>query len=61
MDSWLTDRRLPFAMEWINSGLGVRFDAEFREEIEPVMQNPEEFTRYIEATSYFLDKAVNMD
>ena len=60
-DSWLSDVRIPFAMEWITSGMHVRFDPEFRAELDAALVSSERFTGFLEYQSYLYDRDVNMD
>jgi len=59
IDSWLESER-PEAMQWINSGLAVRFDEDFRSELDRARENDdfESFLRYYE---YQEERAANMD
>jgi hypothetical protein len=50
-----------FAMEWITSGLQVRFDPAFRAELAEAMESPERFSKYVEYNAYLEDLAANMD
>lgn len=61
IDAWLTDTRIQFAMEWITSGLHVRFDPAFRAEVVDAMESPERFSKYVEYTAYLDDRATNME
>ncbi|PYI69781.1 hypothetical protein CVV68_01345 [Arthrobacter livingstonensis] len=61
IDAWFTDDRMHFAMEWITSGLHVRFDPTFRTEVIEAMESPERFSKYVEYNAYLDDRAVNMD
>ncbi|MFJ2620097.1 hypothetical protein [Glutamicibacter sp. NPDC087344] len=61
IDAWFTDERMHFAMEWITSGLHVRFDPEFRAELVEAMESPERFSEYVEYTAYLDDRTANMD
>lgn len=60
-DAWLSDTRMRYAMEWITSGLQVRFDHAFRAELVDAMESPERFSKYVDYNAYLDDRAVNMD
>lgn len=61
IDAWLTNKRLYFAMQWITSGLHVRFDPAFRAELVEAMESPEQFSKYVDYNVYLDDRATNMD
>ncbi|WP_458117284.1 hypothetical protein [Arthrobacter sp. D2-10] len=60
-DAWLRDTRMRYAMEWITSGLQVRFDPIFRAELFDAMKSPERFSKYVDYNAYLDERAVNMD
>lgn len=59
LDEWLTSQ-MAAAFEWIRSGLAVRFDEEFRTEVEEA-QREGSFTDYLDHTAYRQDMLDNMD
>ena len=60
-DAWLRDTRMPFATEWITSGLHVRFDPAFRAEVVKAMKSPERFSKFVDYKSELETRAANMD
>jgi hypothetical protein len=60
-DAWLLDTRMPFATEWITSGLHVRFDSAFRTEVAKAMKSPERFSKFVDFHSELETRAANMD
>lgn len=60
-DAWLLDTRMPFATEWITSGLHVRFDPAFRAEVVKAMKSPERFSKFVDYKSELETRAANMD
>lgn len=60
-DTWLSEKRLPFAMEWITNGLQVRFDPVFRTELVKAMESPERFEQYAEYNAHLEERSINMD
>jgi hypothetical protein len=61
IDAWLAERRIPQAMEWIEAGLDVRFDAEFRQDAAEAMADPNLFTSFVDLHGYLWDRTANMD
>lgn len=61
LDAWLSDKRMTFAMEWITSGLDVRFDPVFRVELNKAMASSKRFSKFLDHKSELHDRAVNMD
>lgn len=61
LDSWLSGTHLRYAMEWITSGLQVRFDPAFRADLVKAMKSPERFSKYVDYSSHLEERAVNMD
>lgn len=59
IDRWL-ECELPDAMQWINSGLAVRFDEDFRQEAAAAIQAGR-FDRFVEMHEYRQDMIDNMD
>ncbi|KAA9108052.1 hypothetical protein [Microbacterium rhizomatis] len=49
------------ASAWIESGLDVRFDTDFRNLVDSLAGDPEKFRRYIDYGMYEVDQAANMD
>lgn len=60
IDDYLA-QTIPQATEWINSGLDVRFDAEFRTEVASCIRSDGDLVKLIEAQSYQEDMIANMD
>jgi hypothetical protein len=60
-DAWLSDKRMCFAMDWIDAGLDVRFDPAFRAELVEAMESPERFSSYLEYKEYRAALHMNMD
>ena len=59
LDEWMA-KRLWKADRWINSGLPVRFDAEFRADVQEA-STLDEFNRFVDLCGYQHDRAANMD
>ncbi len=59
IDRWL-ESELPQAMRWINSGLAVRFDEDFRQEAS-VAKRAGRFDDFVEMHEYRQDMIDNMD
>jgi hypothetical protein len=59
IDSWIKSE-LPEAMQWIDLGLDVRFDEEFRSLIDQAREE-NTFERFLEAYDYRMDMIINMD
>lgn len=60
MDAWL-ERAMPHAMVWVKSGLDVRFDEQFRRELERARVSDGEFERFMDYYSELTDRYANMD
>jgi len=60
IDAYLARTR-PHAMNWIESGLDVQFDAEFRAEVVARIESFGDLDRMIEAHSSYQDMVNNMD
>jgi hypothetical protein len=54
-------RAAPFAAQWIESRLDVRFDEAFRKRATRASTDTERFERLIDTVGYAEDRAVNMD
>ncbi|WP_406719315.1 hypothetical protein OHA53_10475 [Streptomyces althioticus] len=61
IDEWLRKDVAPLAMKWVESGLDVYYDENFRDQASLAMESPEHFDRFIEYCSYLTDQAANMD
>lgn len=60
MDAWL-EREMPHAMRWVKSGLDVRFDEAFRDQLAAARTDDEEFERFLDYYSELTDRYANMD
>jgi len=60
IDVWLRTA-IPYAMQWIESGLDVRYDEEFRNMVEAASASPELFTELIDRFEYEQARVDNMD
>lgn len=60
IDTYLA-RTIPHAMNWINSGLDVRFDADFRAQVVNCLTSDGDLEKMIEAYHYHADTIANMD
>lgn len=60
IDTYLA-RTVPHAMDWITSGLDVRFDADFRAQAVDCIASDGDLERLIEAYQYHEDTNANMD
>lgn len=60
IDAYLA-KSIPHAMEWIESGLDVRFDAEFRAEVVDCIRREGTLARLIDLHAYIEDRHANMD
>ncbi|WP_326711649.1 hypothetical protein OG758_22685 [Streptomyces sp. NBC_01474] len=61
IDEWLTKEAAPLAMKWIESGLDVYYDENFRTQATLAAESPDHFESFIEYFSYLTDQAANMD
>lgn len=59
LDGWLA-RKHPEATEWIDSGLPVRFDEQFRRELSSARANGE-FAEFLRQQEWLHDRNMNMD
>jgi hypothetical protein len=48
-------------MAWINSGLEVRFDAEFMAQVVGCIESKGSLEKLIESHAYYADRVANMD
>lgn len=60
IDAYLV-KAIPHAMNWIDSGLDVRFDAEFMAEVTGCIQSEGGLERLIDVHAYRVDMIINMD
>ncbi|MET9185223.1 hypothetical protein [Streptomyces tendae] len=60
-DEWLKRESALCAMRWIESGLDVYYDEDFRSLAKSAMESPHLFDSFIEYHSYLGDQAANMD
>ena len=60
IDAYLV-RTIPHAMDWIDSGLDVRFDAEFMAEVVRCIESAGALEKLIDAHAYRDDMIANMD
>ncbi|NYJ76498.1 hypothetical protein [Allobranchiibius huperziae] len=60
IDAWLTNNA-PNAMEWIESGLAVRFDAKFMAQVAECTKSEDGLASMINAFAYEQDMITNMD
>jgi len=61
IDEWLGKDVAPLAMKWVESGLDVYYDEDFRGQAVLAMESPGLFDSFIEYCSYLADRAANMD
>lgn len=59
-DEWFATAA-PQASAWIESGLDVRFDNDFRDLVNSLAGDPDKFRHYIDYSLYEEDQAANMD
>lgn len=60
IDAYLA-KTIPHAMEWVESGLDVRFDAEFMAQVVGCIESEASLEKLIDAHSYHADMIANMD
>lgn len=60
IDAYLV-RKLPHAMAWIDSGLNVRFDADFIAQVSSSLESQGDLEKLIDAYAYRQDMINNMD
>lgn len=60
IDAYLSNA-IPHAMEWIESGLDVRFDAEFMAEVAHCIESGRSLEQLIDLHAYQQDRIANMD
>lgn len=60
IDAYLA-KVIPHAMEWIESGLDVRFDTGFMAEVVSCIASEGDLDKLIEAHAYQADRIANMD
>jgi hypothetical protein len=60
IDAYLA-KTIPQAMEWVESGLDVRFDAEFMAQVVGCTESEASLEKLIDAHSYHADMIANMD
>lgn len=60
IDAWLASN-MPNAMKWIESGLDVRFDAEFMAQVKECLESEGGLEPIIDAFAYRQDMIANMD
>lgn len=61
MDEWLRVRRLPCALAWIDAGLHIRFDSDFREQVSESMVDQDTFNDFVYHHAMQAERAMNMD
>lgn len=60
IDAYLA-KTIPHAMEWVESGLDVRFDAEFMAQVVGCIESEASLEKLIDAHGYHADMIANMD
>jgi hypothetical protein len=61
LDEWLHSGPAAFGLRWAESGVPVRFDAKFREEVAHAIQSEEGFGQFADYHWAMHDRAVNME
>ncbi len=61
IDNWMRSDRAREGMQWIEGGLDVRFDEDFRDELRETLSSDESIDSLIKYHGYQQDRAANMD